>query len=61
MRKLLQRLPESAQIFLQDEQAQSLIEYVLIGVIIALGAIAGMGTLASKINVEFSKIAGDLT
>ena len=45
----------------REEEAQDLIEYALIGLIIALGAIAGMSTVASSINAEFTKIAGDLT
>ena len=44
----------------KEESGQDLIEYALIGLIIALGAIAGMGTVASSINAEFSKIAGKL-
>jgi pilus assembly protein Flp/PilA len=47
--------------FHKDESGQDLIEYALIALLIALGAIAGMGTAASSINAEFSKIAGDLT
>jgi pilus assembly protein Flp/PilA len=45
----------------KEESGQDLIEYALIALLIALGAIAGMGTLASSINAEFTKIAGDLT
>jgi len=45
----------------KDESGQDLIEYALIGLIIALGAIAGMGVLAGSINNEFSAIAGKLT
>ncbi len=45
----------------KDESGQDLIEYALIGLIIALGALAGMGTVASSINAEFSKIAADLS
>ena len=45
----------------KDESGQDLIEYALIGLIVALGAIAGMGTLASSLNNEFTKIAGELT
>ena len=45
----------------KDGDAQELIEYALIGLIIALGALAGMGTVASSINAEFSKITGDLS
>jgi pilus assembly protein Flp/PilA len=45
----------------KDESGQDLIEYALIGLLIALGAIAGMSTLASSINSEFTTIAGKLT
>ncbi len=45
----------------KDESGQDLIEYALIGLIIALGALAGMGTIASSINAEFSKIASNLS
>ena len=45
----------------REESGQDLIEYALIGLLIALGAIAGMGTVASFINAEFTKIAGELT
>ena len=42
----------------KEESGQDLIEYALIGLLIALGAIAGMSTVASSINAEFTKIAG---
>ncbi len=45
----------------KEEAGQDLIEYALIALIIALGALAGMGALAKSINAEFSKIAGSLT
>ena len=45
----------------KEESGQDLIEYALIGLLIALGAIAGMSTVASSINAEFTKIAGKLT
>ena len=45
----------------KDESGQDLIEYALIALIIALGAIAGMGTLAQSINAEFTKISADLS
>ncbi len=45
----------------KEESGQDLIEYALIGLLIALGAIAGMGTLASSVNAEFTKIAAKLT
>jgi pilus assembly protein Flp/PilA len=45
----------------QEESGQDLIEFALIGLIVGLGAIAGMGTLSSHINNEFSKIAAQLS
>jgi Flp pilus assembly pilin Flp len=45
----------------KDEAGQDLIEYALIGLLVALGAITGMTTLASSINGEFKKIAGSLS
>jgi Flp pilus assembly pilin Flp len=45
----------------KDESGQDLIEYSLVGLIVALGALTGMGKLASSINREFTKIAGSLT
>jgi Flp pilus assembly pilin Flp len=45
----------------KDESGQDLIEYALIGLLVALGSIAGMTTLASSINGEFDKIAGSLS
>lgn len=46
---------------LREESGQDLIEYALIGLLVALGAIAGMGSLAASINAEFSKISSSLT
>ena len=45
----------------KEESGQDLVEYALIGLLIALGAIAGMGSLASSINAEFTKIGSKLT
>ena len=45
----------------KEEAGQDLIEYALIGLIVALGALAGMGHLASSINQEFTKIASNLS
>lgn len=46
--------------FHKEESGQDLIEYALIALIIALGAIAGMGSLAKSINGEFTTIAATL-
>ncbi len=45
----------------QEDAGQDLIEYALIALIVALGALVGMGSLAKSINNEFSKISGSLT
>ena len=47
--------------FGRDERGQDLIEYSLIAMILALGAIVGLTTLATKINAEFTKIGNNLT
>jgi len=44
-----------------EEHGQDLIEYALIGLIVALGALAGLGELASSVNNEFTKIGSSLT
>ena len=46
MKNLLKRL-------WQEEEGQDLVEYGLLVVIVALGAIAGMSTLAGDINTMF--------
>jgi Flp pilus assembly pilin Flp len=45
----------------REEAGQDLIEYALVALIVALGALAGMGKLASSLNGEFTKVAGSLT
>jgi pilus assembly protein Flp/PilA len=45
----------------KEESGQDLIEYALVALIVALGAITGMGQLASSINGEFTKISSSLT
>jgi pilus assembly protein Flp/PilA len=45
----------------KEESGQDLIEYALVALIVALGALAGMGSLATSINAEFTKVAGSLT
>ena len=40
----------------KDEEGQGLVEYMLIVLLVAFGATAGMATLASYLNVAFSNI-----
>lgn len=42
---------------LNDDAGQGLVEYVLILAIVAFGAVAGMGSLASGVNSAFTKVA----
>lgn len=46
---------------LRDERGQDLIEYALVVALIAFAAIAGMNTVAGKINDAFSTIGSKLT
>ena len=41
----------------REEAGQGLVEYVLILAIVAFGAVAGMGSLASGVNSAFTKAA----
>ena len=47
--------------FLKDESGQDLIEYALIALFVALGCVAVLGILGTKIGTEFSKISQQLT
>jgi len=57
----MKALRESVKLFHSEELAQDLIEYSLVAIIIALGCIVGMTTLATRINTEFGIIASKLT
>lgn len=46
---------------LEDEQGQDLIEYALVVALIAFAAVAGMNTVAGKINDAFSTIGSKIT
>ena len=45
----------------QEESGQDLIEYALIALLIAVGSIAAMTTLAGKISTEFTNVSNQLT
>lgn len=45
----------------EEEQGQDLVEYALLVVMISLGAVASMKSLASAISDAFSNAAGNLT
>jgi pilus assembly protein Flp/PilA len=54
MKNLLKRL-------WKEEEGQDLVEYGLLIVLVALGAIAGMKTLATAINATFASAAANLS
>ena len=60
MKDMLLKMYVKAQI-LNEDYGQDLIEYALVVALIAFAATAGMGAVASQINVAFSKIGGKLT
>ena len=45
---------------LKDERGQDLIEYALLGALIAVACTAAMGTLATAISTEFGTISTKL-
>ena len=44
-----------------EDTGQDLIEYALIGLLIAMAAITAMGVVGKSLNKEFSKISSSLT
>ncbi len=47
--------------FLRDESGQDLIEYALVAALIALGATAAMGGLATNIGSAFTAVGNNLS
>ncbi len=45
----------------EDESGQDLIEYALVAALIALGAVAAMGTVATSLQNAFSGISTQIT
>jgi len=45
----------------RDEEGQDLTEYALLLVLVALGAITAMGTLANAVSTVFSNAAANMT
>ena len=46
--------------FIRDESGQDLIEYALVALLIALGAVTAMGTLATSISSTFTAVSSKL-
>ena len=60
MNNLLLKLYVKFQDLASREEGQDLVEYALVVALIAFGATAGMGKLASGINTAFSNISSSL-
>lgn len=60
MRNVVLYVRDAVSALHRGDSGQDLIEYALIAALIALGAIAGMGYVASLINVSFSNIGSIL-
>lgn len=61
MKDTMLKLYIKMQNLLSAEEGQDLVEYALVVALIALAATAGMGKLASGINVAFSSIGATLS
>ena len=59
MQSLLKKLA-ATMCLLNEPSGQDLIEYALVVSLIALGAVAGMNSVASGINTAFSNLANTL-
>ena len=60
MNKLMLKLYLTLQA-LREEHGQDMIEYILVGGVVALGAIAGMQTFATNINTAFMTLGAKLS
>ncbi len=60
MKHLLIAAHSKARVFLRQEDGQDLIEYALVVALIAFAAVAGMNTVANKINAAFTSIGSKL-
>ncbi len=60
MNNLLLKLYVKFQDLKNSEEGQDLVEYALVVALIAFGATAGMGHLASAINTAFNNVSSQL-
>ncbi|HTB98519.1 MAG TPA: hypothetical protein VK716_16025 [Terracidiphilus sp.] len=60
MNHLLLKCLVFVQSLAASEQGQDLVEYALVVALIAFGAVAGMGALATEINTAFNDVSSDL-
>ncbi len=60
MNNALLRMYIKLQDLMSRDEGQDLVEYALVVVVISVGAVGVLGTLAAKILVVFSTITADL-
>ena len=56
----IKRTGQIVRSLLTDESGQDLIEYALIAALIAVSAVAAMGSLSNKISNEFDKVGNSM-
>ena len=57
----MQNFKQLVNNLISDESGQDLIEYALVASLVALGAVATMGKVASAINSQFTNVANTIT
>ena len=60
MKDMMLKLYIKMQMLLSQDEGQDLVEYALVIALVALGATAGMKTLASYLNNAFSNVGSNL-
>jgi len=60
MNKLMVKLYLTLQA-MREEHGQDMIEYILVGGVVALGAVAGMSSFATSVNTAFVALGTKLT
>ena len=61
MTEMMLKLSTKIQTIMMREEGQDLVEYALVVALVAFAATAGMGKLATSINVAFTAIGTTLT
>lgn len=61
MSNLVLKLYVAARTFIQDEEAQDVVEYGMTVALIALGTVAGMQSLASGVTLVFNDVSKDIS
>lgn len=61
MRDFMLKMYIKMQNLIADEEGQDLVEYALVAAVVALGAVASMGKIATALSGAFTSIASQLT